>query len=363
MKKKRLLWATVFALPFGAALLLLWHTLPHTQDDFWDVGLTLLAFLLAALFDRLAYTAGQLFFAGRSGYRLVALRLAHHQFRRENGKLKHRRISDARPLLECTLTLPPLTDDGRFPYLRYLLGGGLTRLFFSGIFALCYFFTRAQPLPALFFGVFALFGLCLAAAALLPTPVGDTQVLPLFQKSEKARCSFWVQKQVHAFLVQGGRFRDMPAQWFARENADPDDPASCGALLWRRSYLFDLGDLTAAQELTEFLWNSDAAAQFRPLLQADLLFFELIGECRMGRLTQLYPPLEEYLEDAAKKGTHTRVLYAWAMLGLRDPKAAEKVRQSFEAACGKTPFPGTVPLARELMELVDEIAEKRGNPS
>ena len=352
----------LWILPFLVAMAFLWASIFPMDDprleNFWPLYHTVLP---ALLFHLLIGSAGQVLFAMCSGYRLVCFRLLRTQFQSENGRITRRRVREWLPLFDYVLAPPPFAD-GRFPYLLYCLGSGLTSLGLSGVFALLFLLTRAQPYLALLFGALTLCGLLCAAIFFFPAKPGRLYLPKLLRKNADTRRAYWVQLQVLAHLTQGIRWRDMPAEWFDWDIADSDYPLTIGALILRCAYLTDRHELDAAKELTEALLklNGTEAIPYHPRLQADLLFFELIGECRMGRLHQLQQPLGGYLETAARQHVNTSVRYAWALLGLRNPGAAQDVRQDFEANASRTAFPGSLPLARELMALTDETAVQRG---
>jgi len=190
--------------------------------------------------------------------------------------------------------------------------------------------------------------------------INDGKNLFTLHKDESARRATWVLLRANALLTQGVRFRDMPAHWF--ENVQWNNALQCNLAVFRTLYLADKHDLAAAKVFAEhLLTNAVGMADIhRNGLLGDLLFYELLGECRPAQVAQLYTKqLKNYLKATSSYPSHQLLHYAHALLFLRDPAQAEKARYKFHERCTNHSLRGELPLLHEMMQLVDEIAEKR----
>jgi len=125
-----------------------------------------------------------------------------------------------------------------------------------------------------------------------------------------------------------------------------------------------LYDKIRKQNTTDFDMNIN---QFNKMLGiqkneflCELLFLELIGECRKEEVDRLYTrELKKYIEATSSYVTRQRLLYAYAKLFLNDDAEAAKARKKYEETCLSYPFEGEIAGNNELIDLVDDLAVKK----
>jgi len=162
-------------------------------------------------------------------------------------------------------------------------------------------------------------------------------------------------------LTQGIRYRDMPRDWFDYDGvpADQFDGALAAA---RCNYLCDLGEMEQAREFAQLvIANSGNMLELHLLeLHCEILFLELVGECRLTEVEKLYTDAVKAHMDTLKLLISTpRRQYAYELLYAKNEKAARIAKDNFEKICLHTPFIGEIAVERELLELVDRRVEQK----
>ena len=98
----------------------------------------------------------------------------------------------------------------------------------------------------------------------------------------------------------------------------------------------------------------------RSLLISDRMYCELLGECRMDVINQMYTKEQKQFMKAM--GTFLAIIrteYAYALLGEKDEKKAGFIKQRFEKAAAKYPYAGDLQTEKEYLMLVNEKYEQR----
>jgi len=371
MKKRAYVQLALLPLAFLAAMGIAYWVRYWTGPVSRPEVLLLIAFayLLYPRTLRITHELGHLAFGKLSGYQFVLFRVFGRVFLRENGKLVCRR-DNIKKSCSCWMEAP-VPMDGRYPFVLYTLGGALMNLILSIVFFAVIPLVAALPLLAVFLAFFSalclLSGLSSMAPQLTYKRMSDGATLRTLRKNEQARQANWLQMHINALLVRGTRYRDMPAQWFDLPKAGLfDSPIIYINAFDCLNYLLDTHDLAAAKDLAEFMQgNAEHMMHYhRNLLLCKALFLALVCEGHKEAIEPLYTPqLEKHIRATAQFPSHLRLRYALAKLHHHDPQAAEQAREAFEKVCASYPFLGDIPAEHELMQLVDDIAEKRGHTS
>ena len=327
--------------------------------------------LLSLFLHIVAHEAGHLVMGLLCGYRFVSFRVFTFTIVKERGRLARKRFKLVGTVGQCLMS-PPGYVDGSFPFVLYNLGGPAMNFVFCGIFTLAFLFASGASSPAsAVFLIIAAFGAFMGLFNIIPQKIGgvanDGYNVFILGKNDAARRAFWLQLRVTAMVTQGVRYRDLPEEWFrASDCGSWNDPIAAVVVLGRYSYLLDKMELKQARELAAKLLHS--ANRMLELhkneLRCELLFHELIGECREAEVERLHTAdLKKYIKATSSYISRQRLLYAHARLFLGDSAAAGAARRRFEDACLHTPFAGEIAGEKDLIGLVDDIANNRKNAS
>lgn len=369
-KTKRSSWPTIFFLALTAggliAILLLFQA--HGMGIMW-IGAVYIVMLSITLFLQLIlHEFGHLLGGLVSGYEFIFFRVLNVQIMGQNGRLVRKKFHIVGTGGQC-LMAPPKPYDPQFPYKFYNLAGGLMNLLTAGIALAVILILSLAGHPA---SVWILFlmplftaGVYCAATNLIPMFVGgianDGWNVAHLGESPEARRILWFMLDVMAYISKGGRFRELPEDWFElEEDVDYADYYHCALAVYRFNYLEDSGRLMEACELAEkILSGGESVPQiYRYELASERIFLELIGEGRheevLKRVTALYTPeLRRYIKATAAYPQRQRLYYALAKLYTGNEAAGETALKKFIKACKTYPNSGEIQSEWELIGLVD----------
>ena len=336
-----------------------------SEANFFSLVLLLLSAVIFYYLHIILHEAGHLIMGKLSGYRFVSFRVFNLMLVRENGKLKRKRFTVVGTGGQCLMS-PPEMKHGTFPLVLYNLGGALMNFLFG---ALCLWLFLLLPMPwSAAFLVSAVIGLFSGLVNIIPLKVGgvpnDGYNLFLLgrEKNTAARQAFWLVLRANAMLASGIRARDFPASWFDGLDLDQlADPMMANLAAMRYNYLLDQGAFQEARALARRLLDTPNMLElFKNEMRCELLFFELIFECREDEIKRLYTAdLKAYINATSAHAARQRLLYAYARLFLKDAAQGLVHLALFHKACAKSASLGEIPGEQELIAYIDQIAQQR----
>lgn len=328
----------------------------------------LIIFLVAGLvFHMIIHETGHLIMGKISGYSFVSFRIFNTMFIKENNKLIRKKFNIVGTSGQCLMSPPELVND-TFPYVLYNLGGSLMNFIVSAVcFVLYLFCSRISTLGSTVFVLLAIIGVGISIVNIVPLKISgianDGYNALTLGKNKLARHAFWLQLRVNAFITKGCRYRDIPDEWFSLiENGDLNDAIVAGAAIIRFNYLIDRHDFKEGKAFAERLLNTaDKMLEVhKNELRCELLFLELISECRKAEIDRLYTKqLKKYIKATSSYVARQRLLYAYAGLVLNDNTEAIRALERFNNACSSYPNAGEIAGEHEMIKLIDDVADKR----
>lgn len=336
-----------------------------SQEFFSLVGL-LAGIILAFFLQSIIHEAGHLIFGLLSGYQFGSFRIASFIWLKENDKLVCKRLSIAGTGGQC-LMLPPDMVEDNFPVTLYNLGGPLLNLISAVLFGGLALFLQQFPVLAAFFNFMAVTGFVLALINGIPlrTATVDNDGYNAFAlaRNSQARRSFWIQLKTNQLLAQGVRLKDMPEEWFVVPTDEEMSNSMVSVLgVFACNRLIDAQKFDEAKQLINHLLHlkSGIAGLYRHLLTCDYIYCELISENRQEIIT---PLMTKDLKNIMKKmktfPSILRTEYAYALLGSNDYDKAATIKLQFEACSKNYPYPQDIQSERELMEIAENIYNKK----
>jgi CRISPR/Cas system-associated exonuclease Cas4 (RecB family) len=157
----------------------------------------------------------------------------------------------------------------------------------------------------------------------------------------------------------------MPAEWMDPVG-DDDNHLTMSLELARLNCLMEEHEFERAKEfiLTFMAKYDKMLGIYKKELQCELLFFELIGERRTDEIDRLYTKeLKKYINASRSQLSKCRLMYAYAKLVSKNETESKKALDRFNKASRRTPFKGEIELERELVEIIDDVAEKMNTAS
>jgi len=332
-----------------------------------EVGVAIVALFAAYQLNLILHEAGHLLMGKLSGYSFVSFRVYHIMFAKENGKLMRKNYNVVGTAGQALMS-PPEMKNGAFPTVLYNLGGCLMDFLLGALFV--WLSWRLSGLWAIAFSLGAAVSILMGLLNVIPLKVGGVpndgyNLFLLGRKGNAAmRHAFWVQLRANALQTSGVRPRDFPSAWF--EWVTPDlinDPMVAPVAVLHYACLLDKLELDKARDLAvSILDTADKMLDVhKNELRCELLFHELIGECRAEALDRLYTQaLKDYIHATAAYIARQRLLYAYARLFLQDSAKAEAHLALFRKSCETSASLGEIPGEEALVALVDRIAGLKG---
>ncbi|MCL2747197.1 MAG: M50 family metallopeptidase [Oscillospiraceae bacterium] len=304
----------------------------------------------------IVHEAGHLVAGKLSGYDFLSFRIFKIVFVKKDGKMQRKKYTVAGTGGQCLMS-PPDYKDNNYPFVFYNLGGSLMNFALGAIFFVLMSVTSGYAATA--FAGLGLVGAVIAAMNIIPMKIGgmpnDGYNTMLCVKNEGSRLALWVHLRYIVLLSQGVRVRDMPEDWFATIDANNIScPLSAMAAFMRYCYLTDIGTYAEACEYARYLLdNGEKLLEVQKNeLRCELMFFELVGVCRMIEIEELYnDKLQKYVKATLTYMSRQRLMYAYNKFYLRDDAKAQKSLADFEKAASHTPFAGEIAGEREMLAL------------
>ena len=288
--------------------------------------------------------------------------------RNHDEKLSIKRYGIAGVSGQCLMS-PPEPVDTIYQYKLYYLGGSITNLLTSAAFLLLFVllrdifhYARETFLPIAFVGVL------LGLFNILPLKVGGLAVdghnLFALGKNEHTRRANWLLLTIVARLASGERSRDFPAEWFEfDEGYDFNDAIMANVASMGINRLIDSRDFEQAKILAERILceGGKLIELLKNETRCDLLFLAIIDESGQNREDEIAglftPELKKYIKASKTQLSKHRLMYAYEKLVSFDGEKAIKSLESFDKAHRSHPYSGDRESERELIDIVDRLAE------
>ena len=339
-------------------------------DFLWVLGVvlvTIAAAVVGLILNIVFHEGGHLIGGLLTGHSFVSYGVLNLTIVRENGKLAVKKYRVAGTGGGVTLS-PPDMKNGTYPYKLYISSGFLVNFLVSAIcLSLFFYLAGTAPFWARAFLVVGVIGAFLGLVTFIPTndPLpSDGYFLFNLGKTKNTvmRRGMWSCSRMQALVAEGTRPRDIPTDFFDWvDTGNITDMFVFGAANFQYSYLLDKQELSDARSLMQTLCDNlqGVPEMHKMSCYCELLFHELIGECRQEEIDRLYDKnLKDYIKAAQSEVSVQRTMYAYARLVSKDADKAKEHLALFHKACTAPFQSGIVPGERALIAFIDAIAEK-----
>lgn len=268
-----------------------------------------------------------------SGYEFVSFRIGTMTLIREEGKFKRKKYNIPGTGGQC-LMIPPEIASETCPYKLYNLGGIIFDIIASGIGAIGLLLFRDNAYAEMFFVIFTVYGIILALSNGIPLKVkgitNDGYNMWALGKDEEARRAFYIMLRVSGLLSKGIKMKEMPKEWFViKEDADLSNPMIQAIKIFRGNLYFETLDFEGTNTYYKSLLENEEMSLlsiYEKELQCEVLFFEIVGECRKEIVEQLYTKeLQQFIKSMRCMAGKQKLMYAYALIIEKDLKKAEKI--------------------------------------
>ena len=322
--------------------------------------LALLAFYAMIVAQIAIHEAGHLVAGLLSGYRFVSYRLFGLMWIRKDGRIRLKRFSLAGTGGQCLMD-PPDMREGALKTTLYNLGGVLANLLTAALALGMSFFVQNAAACALL-RMFAVVGFSSVLINGIPMRAINNDGANALdaRRSEATRRAFWVQLKMNAYMAQGIRLKDMPAEWFEMpaDDALNDMPQAAMGVLVCNRLMDEMRFDEAEAQIEHMLEKATGMAQIhRRLLILDDVYLRLLNGEDVSEL--LDASTVAFMKQMADYPSVLRTRYARALLQTGDRAAAEKLQVRFDKVAARYPYSADIEAERALMDAAKAESDKR----
>lgn len=355
-KGKFLIISAAAAIGFGAGYL----GLKLTEGSFPLLLLCVLCLFLSFPLHIIVHEGGHLLMGLLTGYHFVSFRVGRTVWVRRRSGIVRKKYTLRGTGGQCLLDPPDPDENGRYPYLLYNLGGGLANFLSAGA-ALSAVFSIGTPAARAVLAPFALVGFYLGLVNLIPMTSGDVANdggnIKIFGRNPESVSAFFQGLRINRLQnTEGMRLKEMPEKYFAiPESGSENNPLVDMVRVFRFERLEDEGRFEEARLYGEELMKREMLEEHKTLVQAELLFLELIGPQRCERIEELFSGNLARNHKSSKNNPYIhRTMYAYARIYEGDAKMAAEKKRYFERSIKNHQSAGEVRTEEYLMEVIEQ---------
>ncbi len=363
-QKKKFPWGVIIwflcCLVIGALLgIALAESNVEMDADPLVIPFIMVAFIGAIYIHVIFHEGGHLLAGLMTGYRFVSYRIGSFMWEKQkDGSIRLCRFSLAGTGGQC-LMAPPEYNEGKFPYLLYNLGGGLMNILLAVIAGLLLLLPVGQYMT-IFLWSMIFVGVVTGLTNLIPLKKlnNDGSNIVEIGKSPAARKAFWLQMRVNEETAKGVRMKDMPEEWFERQEENRKNVMVTSVDVMASSRLMDKMELEAAEEkMKDLLKENCLATVYKGILTFELSSMEMLkGEPGLYTEKTEEQAQKQFMKAMKNFPSILRWQYIKAKLLDKDEQAAQKAREAFEKIEKHYPHPCELVSEKQLMQLADEKA-------
>ena len=346
---------------FGARIL---HNLNIFSLNKIVLLIALLTVVLISIYlQLLLHEVGHLVFGLISGYKFVSFRVGKFMIIRSGDRIKLKTYNIVGTGGQCLMMVP---SKEKFPYILYNMGGSLGNILVSLVCLAVYFIFNdniyISSLAIMNFAISMGFAIINGLPMKINNMPNDGYNVISLGKNKLARECYKLQLQLNGLITRGVRLKDLPAEWFELPEENLDNFLVCDAACLICAYYHDKQDFDKAKELTEYLLKnvSNMPEVRKHELSCELLFYEMIKECRVDEIKKIYDKkLQRYIRQTSNYVSRVRLMYTYELLVNKDEAMAHKQLKKFEKVCGTYPYAGEIRAEQENIKFVDELYKNK----
>lgn len=313
-----------------------WDNSVYTENTvlfFFCVYFLFFLLYLAYLLQIILHESGHLIGGLLSGYGFVSFRIKNLVLVKDSGIFKLKKFSVAGTGGQC-LMMPPEVDGNKYPYKIFIAGGvGMNLLFSMIALGVCVYIDFFFWLK-IFCLLFSIVGIYIALTNGIPMKIGgvvnDGYLYCSLDKNKLACQSFMLQLKVNGLQTQGVRLRELPSDWFILpQEADLGDSLLAAVRMLEYSRFLDQMDFEGAKYCLDKMkpYYNRLIPLFQKELDCELLFMEIINDCRECEIARLFTPeLSKYVKRYSKYMlSKKRLQFTYTLKVLKDYSNANKI--------------------------------------
>lgn len=325
-----------------------------------SIAFIILSILASIYIQIILHEGGHFFFGHISGYKFISFRVGSLTLVKKSGKYHLKSYTVPGTGGQC-LMMPPEGDEHNLPYKLYNLGGVLFNFIFSLLGILCITLFSLPHFLTSFLIIFAIFGIILGLLNGIPMKISgvanDGYNIRLLNKDIISRRIFYLQLKINALQTKGIRLKEMPKEWFELpEGADMKNSLHLSMISLKSAWYMDQLRFDEAQQCLESMepYADNLIGLYQKERNCELLFLEIIGECRPEVISELYTDeIKTYINQYNRyMFSKKRILYAYILIVDRNKVKAGMIFNEAVKMQDKHPITGDAESELDIMEYV-----------
>ncbi len=343
-------------------------------DD--DTGLELMimgGFILLGVFflflHIIIHEGGHLVMGLATGWKYLSFRVGSLVLVKCDGKFQWKKTTVAGTGGQC-LMIPPDCEPENCPFFLYLLGGGLANIITAGITFVIGLFTGGTAQIVL--NLFAVMGFGLGVSNLFPAKMAGTmndgyQIFIELPKNNEAKKYMCCLLTANAVLTENESTKALPENVrsiiLGLDGENCTDTSMTNLLFFKNTILQEEGRYKEACEIFRKIADSpDALQLFKNEAKCELMYYEIMDECRAEEIDALYDKKqEEYIKATLLYPSRRRLMYAYHLIYKNDKAKADEEYKALLKAAKTHPSKSESAIELKEAERVTKHYENRGN--
>lgn len=303
-----------------------------------EILLFILSYCLFLILGIPIHELGHMLCGLMTGYKFSSFRLLSYSWSKENGKIVFRR-SKGVAAGQCLMA--PETDDDKFRFVLYNLGGGLANLLTALIAcAVAIIFNNDEYLLSICIGCAAI-NIVLSLVNLIPMGFrlpNDGMNIVMALRSKEAKRGFYLMLFTNNEMARGKRYRDFEPELFSVvETADLTNYCVAYAVMCEAARLYDIGEYDESVKQYDRLNLDKLQPYYRSAIMLDILYYYILHKPDFDKARKIYTDkrIKPFLKMRSP-GT-TRVLSAYEYFVNADKKKAKRLLDRAKADTANFP--------------------------
>lgn len=288
--------------------------------------------LFFMLFHIIIHEGGHMVMGLATGWKYCSFRVGNITLVKRDGKLEWKKTTVAGTGGQC-LMIPPECEPTKCPFFLYLLGGGLFNIVTGGIAFGIGMLTGG--IPQVILNIFAIMGIGTGLSNLFPAKLGGTnndgyQIFIELPKNGEAKKYMCCLLSANAILMENDSTKALPENIrniiLSLDGEDCSNTSVTNLLFFKNTILQEEGRYEEAREIfRKVAENPDALQIFKNEANCELMYYEIMDECRAEEIDKLYDKkLQEYIKATALYPSRKRLMYAYYLIYKGDKAEADK---------------------------------------
>lgn len=304
-----------------------------TGKSFFFLACSLVVLCIWYFIHIIIHEAGHLIMGLLTRYRFVSFRIGNLTIVKDGGRLSLKKMTLKGTAGQCIMC-PPVCEPEELEDTWYLLGGGLMNLAVSSLSMYLYGVVPFSLASYFFFFLGGIIGIVTCISNLCPVKTGsianDGYDIFFEGKNKNAKAAMYYVLLLHARMSEVEKVEfisdEILQKIFSFPYEDLTNIYEANLYSIMSCLYIAKGEYEKARQCSEVLYQTDGVlGLFKDEAKCDLLYHEIMGECREEEITKLYDDkMKAYIKATACYPSRKMLMYAYYLIYKEDDAQATR---------------------------------------